>query len=232
MAASRLGNNHIRASAQKDKFCRFSDLLSSCSNSLNPGLDFRKPAGYTIVHTMRKRSTQLSFLAKEKSAYGGELQKKRRGRLRGRPLGTRATMHLVLRSSQAQGACSFRHEGNQKKIRELVKKFAHKYGVKVLSLANVGNHLHFHIRLGYRRTYPAFIRALTGSIAMAVTGASRWKPAKTKFWDYRPFTRIVQGYRAFLSLRDYIEVNQLEGLGYQRLQAQVIIERARWASSS
>jgi putative transposase len=179
---------------------------------------------------MGKRSPQLSFLRHEPSAYGGELYKKRKGRLRGRPLDTRSTMHLVLRSSQARGTQSFwRH---RPVVKALTTKFAQKYGVKVLSLANVGNHLHFHIQLGYRRTYPAFIRALTGSLAMAVTGTSRWKPGKTKFWDYRPFTRIVKGYRAFLSLRDYIQINQLEGLGYRRLQAQIILERARRIDTS
>jgi len=70
---------------------------------------------------------------------------------------------------------------------------------------------------------------------MSVTGASRWKPLAQKFWNYRPFTRIVEGARDFLNVKDYIEVNQLEGLGYRRLEARKIIADSKirpWKYSS
>jgi hypothetical protein len=86
--------------------------------------------------------------------------------------------------------------------------------------------LHFHIHLGNRFGYRPFIRGLTAAIAMAVTGASRWqgglggtRGSKARFFDYRPFTRVVLGRRAFLNLWDYLEINQLEGLGVSRVMA-------------
>ncbi len=164
---------------------------------------------------------QLAFLKNEPSAYGGILLKTRKGRARPRPLDTRHTMHLVLRSTKAKGEWSFRKPAHEKKIQSILSHFSRRYGVKVISLANVGNHLHFQIKLSNRFTYKAFIRTLTSAIAMAITGASRWNPLKGRFWDYRPFTRIVQSYRAFLNLRDYIRINELEGYGYQR-------DHARW----
>jgi hypothetical protein len=188
---------------------------------------------------------QLSFLKPQAKSYGGELLKTRKGRRGPRPIDTRATMHLVLRSSMAKGEWSFRRPRNQAKIREIVDKFSARHGVRVLSLANVGNHLHFHLKIGNRFTYKPFIRAVTAAIAMAVTGASRWKRlgecarerrpgadeasvnARVRFWDYRPFTRIVQGLRAFLTLRDYIRVNQFEGAGYLREEARSIIAYRR-----
>ena len=97
-----------------------------------------------------------------------------------------------------------------------------------ISLANVGNHLHFHIKLSNRYTYRPFIRAITAAIAMAITGCSRWKKIKELsgegFWDYRPFTRIVQSYRAFLNLRDYVHINHLECFGYARKDATFIVK--------
>jgi hypothetical protein len=54
---------------------------------------------------------------------------------------------------------------------------------------------------------------------MAVTGASRWNKLELKFWDRRPFTRVVKGFKAYLNLRDYIEINRLEGFGFQKPQA-------------
>ncbi len=161
-------------------------------------------------------------------------------------------MHLVLRSTKAKGDWSFRSSKNERKIRQIVDHFSSKYGIKIHSLANVGNHLHFHIKLGNRQTYKPFIRAITSAIAMAVTGASRWnkvntnrgngqhlengghstdrltnrtnhKSSKNRFWDYRPFTRVVRSFKALLNLRDYIRINELEGYGYKRDQARFIL---------
>src|SRR3989344_2356817 len=96
------------------------------------------------------------------SSYGGTLQKTRFGRSRPRPLprSTQESMHLVLRSTKATGEWSFRRPQNQKKVQALLKKFAGKHEVKILSLANVGNHLHVHARVKNRKGYMSFIRAL------------------------------------------------------------------------
>ncbi len=147
-------------------------------------------------------------------------------------------MHLVLRSSKAKGQWSFLKLENGKKIRAVVEKFANKHGVKIISLANVGNHLHFHIKLSKRHSYRPFIRAITSAIAMAVTGRNRWTTgvanrsssatngssnSAEKFWDRRPFTRIVQSYLGYLKLSDYIKLNRLEGFGYTKNQARIIL---------
>jgi hypothetical protein len=174
---------------------------------------------------------QLKLLKSDRSNYGGELFKTRKGRSRPRPLSTHESIHLVLRSSRAQGNWSFTRHRPQ--IHELTLRFARRYGVRVYSYANVGNHLHFHLKLSNRFLYAPFIRALTGAIAMAVTGTSRWKPLKGKFWDYRPFTRVIRGLRAILGIRDYIQINQLEGFGFTRSSARFHVEcdRLEWDTS-
>ena len=92
--------------------------------------------------------------------------KKRRGRVSPRPLCTRETMHLVLRSTKAKGVWSFRHGSNAGKVQKLTRKFAARYGVRIFSIANVGNHLHMEIKLSNRYTYRPFIRALTQQLAL------------------------------------------------------------------
>ena len=170
---------------------------------------------------------QGDLLKKYKSAYGGEDREKRAQRSRPRPLATRSTMHLVLRSSLAKKDWSFLKKKCE--IQEIAEKFARTHFVKIISMANVGNHLHFQIQLHSRHTYKKFIRAFTGAIMMEITGFSRWKKTTIKkFWDYRPFTRIVQGYKDFLNLRDYIGINQLEGFGYKRGEAEFIV---KWSSA-
>jgi REP element-mobilizing transposase RayT len=178
------------------------------------------------------KQAQITLLKKETKSYGGELLKTRKGRSSGRPLDTKNTMHLVLRSSKARGKWSFKAQGNAKAIKQIIQKFSLKYGVKVLSLANVGNHLHFQIKLTNRHTYKPFIRAITAAIRMAVTGVGKGNPSKERFWDYRPFTRVVQGYRAFLTLRDYIHINQLEGQGARREEARFLVKLGDWGIAS
>jgi putative transposase len=166
---------------------------------------------------------QCKFLKDSPKAYGGDLFKTRKGRSQGRPLDTQNTTHLILKSTKAKGAWSFWIPENKNKIKQIISKFSKKYGIKIHSMANVGDHLHFQIKLSNRYTYAPFIRAVTSAIAMAVTGASKINKfkieAKDRFWDQRPFTRVVKGYKAYLNLRDYIEINRLEGFGFQRPQA-------------
>ena len=152
-----------------------------------------------------------------------------------RPLATRDTMHLVLRSAKAKGDWSFKK--HDRRIREIIEKFSNKYGVKVLSLANVGNHLHFQLKLSRHHLWNPFIRAVTAAITIAVTGNNRWNTGwsrenKGKFWDYRPFTRVVQSWRGFLNLRDYLHINQLEGMGHSRQVARWIVKRETPAANS
>lgn len=198
---------------------------------------------------MAKRTAQTSMmikgLAKKSSAYGGDLLKTRAGRMHGRPLSTKETMHLVLRSSKAKGDWSFRKPRNATRINRIIDKFSVTYGVRVISMANVGNHLHLQIKLSNRFGYRPFIRAATAAIAMAVTGRNRWSVTNSadqvgeyksmppqqraspinrqKFWDCRPFTRVVEGFRAVLTLRDYIRINQLEGEGNRRNDARFML---------
>jgi REP element-mobilizing transposase RayT len=166
---------------------------------------------------------QYKLLKDSPKAYGGDLLKTRKGRSQGRPLDTKNTTHLILKSTKAIGAWSFWRPENKNKIKRIVYKFSKKYGIKIHSMANVGDHLHFQLKLSNRYTYDPFIKAITGAIALAITGASKINKlkieAKDRFWDRRPFTRVVIGYKAYLNLRDYIEINRLEGFGFQRPQA-------------
>lgn len=149
-------------------------------------------------------------------------------------------MHLVLRSSKAKGEWSFLRSRNSTVIKTIVGKFAFIYGIQILSLVNVGNHLHLHIRLGNRFGYSPFIRAITGAIAMAVAGKNRWsksavgpgsaqlaKAKADRFWDHRPFTRVVAGYQAAQGLVDYLRINEMESWGFNKFEARSMFEIER-----
>lgn len=190
---------------------------------------------------------QLKLLKNTRLSYGGSLRNTRKGRMGPRPLATKQEIHLILRSSKAKDAWSFLIPKNRKIIDGILRKFALKYGVNIISLANVGNHMHLRILLASLLTYKPFIRAVTSSIATSITGSNLWrvrlvhkevqaelnltqtnsdkKESSTKFWDYRPFTRVIIGYRNLLNLRKYIRINQLEGGGFDRETAEYIVKR-------
>lgn len=169
------------------------------------------------------KQKQQKLIGDEPKAYGGDLLTKRKARLKGRPLAIQHSMHFVLRSTQARGDWSFwRHK---KQISDIITRFAVKNGVRLNSIANVGNHLHLHLQLTNRHTYRRFIRAISSAIMMQVTGISRWNKINLpkKFWDRRPFSRVVIGYRAIMTLRDYIKINQMQGRGFARDQARFYV---------
>jgi REP element-mobilizing transposase RayT len=192
---------------------------------------------------MRKKLTSKTHhqqdLFKETHAnydnkYGGKYFRTRKGRSRPRPLSTQASIHLVLRSTKATGLWSFLHKNNQAKVRAILQKFSRKYAVRILSFANVGNHLHLQIKLSNRFAYKPFIRAITAAIAMAVTGWSRWTKVidGERFWTERPFTQIVTAFKYHLNLRDYIEINKIEGFGMAKTAARMLFEKGLRAVDS
>lgn len=173
---------------------------------------------------MKKVKQQISFFKDDPLAHGGDLQKRRNGRGR-RPLTTRYTIHLVMRSTKAKGEWNFLKPKNRTKIKRILKKFAEKWGVQLIDGANVGNHLHLEIRLRSLQSYKPFIRAVTSAIATAISGTSRWTPKNiTRFWDHRPFTKIVKSIKQVFNLRNYMQINRLEGKGVTREVAQLIVK--------
>ena len=176
---------------------------------------------------MKRKQAQLSFENLDKKgsdAFGGTLMKKAKGRTF-RPLESKRPIHLVMRSSVAKSDWSMRYISNKSKIDGLVQKIARRYSVRLLEYSNNGNHLHLLIRISNRRAYQSFIRVLTAAIALKITGASKIKKLKRRFWDFRPFSRIVRGYRGYKIARDYVVLNALEAMGMipyqpQRLKAQ------------
>ena len=175
------------------------------------------------------KTQQKLFNEKFTLQYVGILRKKAKNR-GARPLSSKDSLHLVLRSSFAKAQWSFQHPKQIRKVKNFIEEFSKKKGIQIISLANVGNHLHLHIKIPNRTFYKAWIRGLTSGIAMLVAGLEGLKKIKEMgktFWDYRPFTRIIRSFKAFLNLKDYIKINQFEGLGMPRTQAVIMIKGSR-----
>lgn len=156
---------------------------------------------------------------KKVQAFGGSLLKKAKNRT-SRPISTKHAMHLVLRANYKPRLGGFLEKRNRQITERTLARLAQKYGVKIYQMALNSNHIHLLVKLSNRRAYAAFIRSLTGTIALKISKASKLKALNKKFWEYRPFTRIVDGFKAFSIAKDYVLLNQLEAFGAMPYQLQ------------
>ncbi len=163
---------------------------------------------------MRQRPAQLLLHQnfKIRRNFGGSLLKKSHAKT-ARPFSSKETLHLVFRSTMATGKNSLLHPFNARKVEKIILKQAYKWGIKIYELANVGNHIHLLVLAKERRLFKAFIRAVTGLIARFVLRAERGRAKNVKFWDQRPFSRIVAWKKDFDLVKKYVIQNYNEAMG-------------------
>jgi REP element-mobilizing transposase RayT len=132
-----------------------------------------------------------------------------------RPMDSKKALHLTMKSSQATGTKSFKNENYEAKIWEIISNHAERFQIKIYEYANGGNHLHLLIRAKHRDEFRAFIRTISGLIARLVGGGQRNHARNRRFWDARPFTRIVSfAKKEFATAKSYLHRNMLEIIGW------------------
>jgi REP element-mobilizing transposase RayT len=114
-----------------------------------------------------------------RKSFGGESIKGKRKS--SRPLCTKRTIHLVLRSKQPK------LKRNEHAVRVQISRAAKRWGIRIYRLAIVNDHVHLLIRIPTRMAYRFFIQRITGAVALKL-GIE---------WMFRPFTRIVEWGRDF-----------------------------------
>ena len=131
-----------------------------------------------------------------------------------RPISVKRPIHLVMKSSLARGENSFLSKKRARRIQDLVHLQGQLCGVKVYRFANSGNHLHLVIKPVSKRAFQTYIRATSGLIARITLGAEKGKAKGLKFWDARPFTRIVEWGQDYQNVCNYVLQNTLEAIGF------------------
>ncbi len=141
-----------------------------------------------------------------RTQHGGEV---RRGQRKlERPVSTRRPMHLVLTSRRARGAWSLRR--HDRAVRNVLRRMARRFDVRVYDYANVGSHLHLVLRARRREGFQGFLRSFAGIVARRVMGAERGRRCG-RFFDGLAWTRVVSWGRDYWGLRHYVFRNQIEG---------------------
>ena len=165
---------------------------------------------------MARNRAQTSFFGsdfKRQLPFGGSLCGKSHPKGK-RSISTRLPMHVVIRSEKARGERSMRASAERmRRVDAIVRGEAKRFGVRVIEFSNVGNHCHMLLKAFNRRLFISFLRSMTSRLARLLTGARRGRPAEGKFWDFRPFTRVVESHRGYRIARDYVLKNRLEAEG-------------------
>ncbi len=147
-----------------------------------------------------------------------------------RPLDKKRWLHLILKSDKAKGRNSLLTPANKLFIERLIAAKARKFGVRVESLANVGNHLHIKLKFDSRTGFQNFLRSITSQIARFVTKARRGYPFG-KFWNGLAYTRVITSRKEELGLRGYIEANQIEARSSKASREKYLSKFNAWVES-
>lgn len=158
-----------------------------------------------------KKQIYLSSKFKMNLNFGGSLLKNSHAKIV-RPISTKESMHVVLKSSRANGSLSMLNHKHSKFVSRTIHFQAKKFLIHIHNFANVGNHIHILIKVNNRECFKNFLRAIAGLIAKYILGRKR--SGKEKFWDQRPFSRIVFWKKDFIGVQKYVIQNFNEAMGF------------------
>jgi REP element-mobilizing transposase RayT len=96
-------------------------------------------------------------------------------------------------------------------VRDALRRYSRRYGIRVYEFANAGNHLHLLVRAKCRLALQNFLRVFAGIVARRVTGARRGLRVGP-FWDMLAYSRVMSWGRDFFGVRAYVVQNELEAL--------------------
>jgi REP element-mobilizing transposase RayT len=136
----------------------------------------------------------------------------------------------VLRSTLAKGKHSLLLK--RQEIEGDIRKQANRFFVKIYQIANAGNHIHIVLRAHKRREFRKFMRIIASLIARKVLGANRnsavLKDSKRRFWDARPWSRIISWGKHFKNAIAYLKLNSIEiEFHLARYSAREVISKIR-----
>lgn len=98
-------------------------------------------------------------------------------------------------------------------INRLIDKYSKRFFVKIEQLAIEKDHVHMLVRAKRRASYQSFFKVVAGQFAQIVTGTHTTPHEGERIWKYRPFSRVVKGYKNYLKAESYVKLNELEATG-------------------
>ena len=170
----------------------------------------------------------LSKEMKRQAEFGGSLLQGKRKTAR--PFSKRKPMHITFKRSNSYGRLSL--VAKQTAIVLLVNALAKKHGVKVYELSVNPDHVHFLLLSPAKKLFQKFLRECSAKIVGLMTRAKKGQRLVARFWQCRPWSRLVEWGRAFTAVRDYILRNRLESAGVVPYDREVATKKilTEWAT--
>ena len=162
-------------------------------------------------------------------------------------------IHLVLKANRSCLRGGFRTYKRYFLIQKLLDRYSRRFFVKIEQVSIQHDHIHLLIRSSRRSRMQNFFRVVSGQIAQQleraallnlgprkssrkyVTDTPRRKATPSSagwrgLWRHRPFTRVVRGWKAYRTVRKYIELNEHEAMGRIFYQAKRLkgLSSAEW----
>lgn len=183
----------------------------------------------------------------QKFCSGGDLRKTRQGR-KHRFTSRKHPLHVVFKANRFSPAfVGLRNPRHYREICLVMRRYSKKFKVRVAQFSIQADHIHCLIRAKNRKNFLHFLRVFAGQVAQK--NWNRWDPstsrrrAKTKaarryhqaqlrerFWQDRPYTRIVFGEKAIRIVRNYIQLNEKEATGeipYRKMRLRGLLKHER-----
>lgn len=138
-----------------------------------------------------------------------------------RSLSTKHPLHLVMKSSKAQGDKNLLKEARF--YSNIARKLGRKHGIKIYTIRVDSGQIHMILKIQSRRAYSRFIRAYSGMIVRLVFGIQRGPALRSKntdkrkivrFWDARPFTAITSWGPRFEHLKRFVDGVAIKPVGF------------------
>lgn len=168
-----------------------------------------------------------------KDGFGGSLLKGNHAKV-ARPFHSKYAQHVVLRSTMAKGKLSLLLKS--KEIESEIRKQADRFFVKIYQIANAGNHIHIVLRAYKHLEFRKFMRIIASLIARKVLGAHRnsavLNDSNRRFWDARPWSRLISWGQHFKNAVDYLKLNKIEvNFNLKRFNAREILSKLKIAEN-
>ena len=197
----------------------------------------RTPSKHRQTPGLKSIQTQFQLASGSRSLeHGGEHRKKRHGRGR-RQLSCKQALHVVFKINRiVLKTQSLRTHQNFKLSREIIQKYAARFFIRIDQISIQGDHIHCLVRTCRRSFFHHFFRVVSGQIAQQFEKTDKLRfviderfrrvtdtpkdvnntlkiKRKLKLWMYRPFSRVVRGYKNYKIVRNYIQLNEKEARG-------------------
>lgn len=130
-----------------------------------------------------------------------------------RPFVASHPIHVTLRSEIAKKQYSLLSPRTRTWLEAYVPKLAKQLSIHLYSWSINSNHFHFVLSSKSRVSFLTFLKIVASRTARFVLNAEKGRPKNMRFWQKRPYSRVLTWGREFSHVVRYVRRNVKEAMG-------------------